>query len=84
MTIAEARAEFEACWAKFTPPGASALGSGPSRTDLGELERAVMQWFSAALKGPPHQLRAALRETAEAREIVRYGKLEVPTVEIGR
>ena len=76
MTIDEARAEFEACWARFTAPelGSAWRGEAPTRDDLKALERAVAGLLSAAWN--TDQLEAALAETAEAREIVRYGKLD--------
>ncbi len=77
VSIEKARSEFEACWARFTTPGSSR--GEPNGDDLKALERAVVVWFVAVtgLNTSREDFNEALRETAEAREIIRRGKLDV-------
>ncbi len=80
MTISDARAEFDRCWARFVEPATHE--AEPVAADAVALERSVMGWLGVALTASPDgsglaavgALGVALRETAEAREIVRRAK----------
>lgn len=75
MTIDDARKEFEYRWYPFTH-GDCGRG-GVKVKHLKALEAAVMHWLGEALKADASAMAHVLRRTAEAREIVRRGKLDL-------